>query len=568
MSETAQEEVRREEMEVDILIVGAGPAGLGCAIRLAQLADEAGLGEEDLTIVLIEKSAEIGFHSLSGAVMDPIAIRELIPDYVTRGCPIEGDVTTDEVWFLHHNDKLKAPFVPKSLRNHGNHVISIGRLAQWLGGIAEESGRVMVFTETAGDQMLYDGDRVVGVRTGDKGIDKDGARKPNFEPGIDIKAKVTVLGEGVRGSLAKTLIPKLGMDAESDPQIYAIGIKELWQMPSGSVKPGEVIHTMGWPLDDHTFGGSFIYTMADDMIDIGLVIGLDYKNPNLEPHALFQQLKTHPEIAEMLAGGKMIQYGAKALPEGGYHTIPRPYADGVLLCGDVASFLNPMRLKGIHTAMKTGMLAAETAFEAVRAGDTSADALSLYQTRINGSFVEKELRFSRNFHSGFRFGTVAGLFNSAMIMATNGLGVFGRGRRRAGHEEMEQVDHYVEQHGLGEEARTFRRPKYDGAATFDKLTNVYHSGTKHNEDQPSHLKVADTDLCVTRCATEYNNPCTRFCPAQVYNIVDDDSAASGKRLQIDFANCVHCKTCDIMDPYQVITWVTPEGGDGPRYDRL
>ncbi len=561
-------EVAREEMEVDILIVGAGPAGLGCAIRLAQLADEAGLGEEDLQIALIEKSAEIGFHALSGAVMDPIAIRELIPDYVTRGCPIEADVDDDEVWFLHHNDKLKAPFVPKSLRNHGNHVISIGRLAKWLGDIAEESGRVMVFTETAGDQMLYDGDTVVGVRTGDKGIDKDGNRKPNFEPGIDIKAKVTVLGEGVRGSLAKTLIPKLGMDAESDPQVYAIGIKELWQMPSGSVKPGQVIHTMGWPLDDHTFGGSFIYTMADDIIDIGLVIGLDYKNPNLEPHALFQQLKTHPEIAKMLEGGKMIQYGAKALPEGGYHTIPQPYADGVLLCGDVASFLNPMRLKGIHTAMKTGMLAAETAFEAVRAGDTSADALSLYNTRINGSFVEKELRFSRNFHSGFRFGTVAGLFNSAMIMATNGLGVFGRGRRRAGHEEMEQVDRYVDHHGLGEEARTFRRPKYDGAATFDKLTNVYHSGTKHNEDQPSHLKVADTDLCVTRCASEFNNPCTRFCPAQVYNIVDDDSAATGKKLQIDFANCVHCKTCDIMDPYQVITWVTPEGGDGPRYDRL
>ena len=557
-------EIEREEMEVDVLVVGAGPAGLGAAIRLAQLAQEAG---RELEILVIEKAAELGFHSCSGAVMDPRALAELLPDYRARGCPIEADVVSDEVWYLHESERTKAPFTPAPLRNHGCHVISLGRLVRWLGGIAEELG-VMILPETPGAEMLYDGDRVIGVRTGDKGVDKDGNRKGNFEPGTDIKAKVTILSEGVRGSLAKTLIPKLGLDAESDPQVYSIGIKELWQMPRGSVRPGEVIHTMGWPLKDDTFGGAFIYTMADDIIDIGLVVGLDYRDPLLEPHKLFQQLKTHPLIRDMLAGGKMIQYGAKALPEGGWHTIPRPYAAGVLLAGDVASFLNPMRLKGIHTGLKTGMLAAETAFEAIANDDVSADGLALYRTRINGSWVAAELRLSRNFHAGFRHGTVAGLFNSAMILATNGHGVLGKGPGKAGHEHMQTVDAYVDGHVGDDAQKQFRRPKYDGELTFDKLTDVYHSGTMHEEDQPCHLLVADTDLCVTRCADEYANPCTRFCPAQVYNIVEDEQAATGKRLQIDFANCVHCKTCDIADPYQVITWVTPQGGDGPRYDRL
>jgi len=561
-------EIEREVLEVDVLIVGAGPAGLGAAIRLAQLAEEQ--GKDDLMIVVIEKAAEIGFHSCSGAVMDPRALAELIPDYRAKGCPIEADVVSDEVWYLHEQERVKIPYIPEPLQNHGCHVLSLGRLTAWLGEQAEATGRIDIFTETAGAEMLYDesGEKVIGVRTGDKGRDKDGNPKPNFEPGIDIQAKLTILSEGVRGSLAKPLIPKFGLDADSQPQVYSLGIKELWQMPPGSVTPGEVIHMMGWPLRDDAFGGGFIYSMADDIIDIGLVVGLDYKDPLLEPHKLFQQLKTHPLVAEILAGGKMIQYGAKALPEGGYHAIPRPYAAGVLLAGDTASFLNPMRLKGIHTALKTGMLAAETAMDAIAHDDFSEDRLSLYKTRVGGSWVEQELRFSRNFHSGFRHGTMGGLVNSAMILATNGHGILGVGPGRAGHEEMQTVAHYVDGHDGDEAAKTFRRPKYDGELTFDKLTNVYHSGTKHEEDQPCHLVVADTDICVTRCTAEYANPCTRFCPAQVYNIVEDADAATGTKLQIDFANCVHCKTCDIADPYQVITWVTPEGGDGPRYDRL
>jgi electron-transferring-flavoprotein dehydrogenase len=585
-------EIEREVLEVDVLIVGAGPGGLGAAIRLAQLAEEH--GQDDLMIAVIEKAAEVGFHSCSGAVMDPRGIAELIPDYRAKGCPIEGDVVSDEVWYLHEQEAVPAPFTPKPLQNHGCHVMSLGRLTAWLGEQAEATGKIDIFTETAGAEILYaeqdahghgDGHddhghddhghgsaapapRVIGVRTGDKGRDKDGNPKANFEPGIDIHAKVTILGEGVRGSLAKGLIEKLHLDADSHAQVYALGIKELWQMPKGSVTPGEVIHTMGWPLRDDAFGGGFIYTMADDIIDIGLVVGLDYKDPMLEPHKLFQQLKTHPLIAKLLDGGKMIQYGAKALPEGGYHSIPRPYAEGVLLCGDTASFLNPMRLKGIHTALKTGMLAAETVMDCITHDDFSLERLSLYKTRIGGSWVEQELRFSRNFHAGFRHGTMGGLINSGFILATNGHGIMGAGSGRPGHEEMETVEHYVDAHVNDDAAREFRRPKYDGELTFDKLTNVYHSGTKHEEDQPCHLQVADTDLCVTRCTEEYANPCTRFCPAQVYNIVDDEAAETGTRLQIDFSNCVHCKTCDIADPYQVITWVTPEGGDGPRYDRL
>jgi electron-transferring-flavoprotein dehydrogenase len=503
-------------------------------------------------------------------VLDPRALAELIPDYRARGCPIEADVVHDEVWFLHENERIKLPFTPKPLQNHGLHVMSLGRLTAWMAGLLEATGKVEVFTGFAGAALLYDADdRVVGVRTGDKGIDKQGRPKSNFEPGIDIKAKITVLGEGARGSLAKDLIPKLGLDADSAPQVYALGIKELWQMPPGSTRAGHVFHTMGWPLSDDTFGGGFIYTMADDIVDVGLVVGLDYADPNLEPHKLFQQFKTHPAVRRLIEGGKMIQYGAKALPEGGFHSVPRPFGDGVLLVGDTGSFLNPMRLKGIHTAMKTGMLAAETAFEALLAGDTSADALAMYQGRVNGSWVMEELKFSRNFHEAFGHGTMAGLINAGAIMVTNGRGLFGdKPPTRAGHERMQQVDAYVDGHDLPEERRAFSRPKYDGVLTFDKLTDVYHSGTKHEEDQPCHLHVADTELCVTRCATEFNNPCTRFCPAQVYNIVDEPSHATGKRLQIDFGNCVHCKTCDIMDPYEVITWVTPEGGDGPRYDRL
>jgi electron-transferring-flavoprotein dehydrogenase len=604
-------DTERDVLEVDVLFVGAGPGSLAGALRLARLLEEreqAGKPVKDVTIAVIEKAAEPGFHSCSGAVMDPRAIRELFPDYRAMGCPIEADVQEDEVWTLDAEGFSRAAFVPAPLRNHGNHVISLGRLVRWLWEQCEKTGRIELFPGTPGASMLYEGTKVVGVRTGDKGIDRHGNPRGNFEPGIDIRAKVTVLGEGTRGSLAKDVIRRLGLDKDVQPQVYGIGIKELWQLPRGSVKPGRVIHTMGWPLDKETFGGSFIYTMADDLVDIGLVVGLDYRNPWLEPHTLFQKLKTHPAIRELLAGGKMVAYGAKALPEGGWNTIPRPFGDGVLLVGDSASFLNPMRLKGIHTAMKTGMLAAETAFDALwgehahgdgdhghgdhghgghghdahghddhghddhdahggghghgEEPDPHALPLAGYWSKIQGSWVAEELRFSRNFHAGFRHGRTLGLLNAGLILASNGEGIFGKGPGHASHEAMRKMT------GAHDDPQPAEPFVADGVLTFDRLTDVYHSGTKHNEDQPSHLKVADTDLCVTRCAKEFGNPCTRFCPAQVYNIVEDAAAPQGKRLQIDFSNCVHCKTCDIADPYQVITWTVPEGGDGPRYDRL
>ncbi len=568
----SESEIERDVLDVDVLIVGAGPSSLASALRLAQLIEaheQAGKPLDELTIVIIEKAAEVGFHSCSGAVMDPRGLAELLPDYRARGCPIESDVIDDEVWYLREQGRRRVPFTPKAFQNHGLHIISLGNLTRWMAEILEETEKVDVFTETAGAEMLYaDDGKVIGVRTGDKGLDAQGNHKPNYEPGMDIHAKGTILGEGARGSLAKQLIPKLGLDADSHPQIYGLGIKELWQMPPGTVKAGQVFHTMGWPLRADCFGGGFIYTMADDVVDIGLVVGLDYKDPNVEPHTLFNKLKTHPEVRKLIEGGKMIQYGAKALPEGGFHCVPQTYSDGVLLIGDTASFLNPMRLKGLHTAMKTGMLAAETVFDALLADDFSADALSIFRSKVSGSWVWPELRETRNFHAGFRGGRMAGLANAAVMMVTGGTGLvplLGGVPKRAGHEEMQTLERYFDRN---DDARSFRRPKWDGELTFDKLTDVYHSGTKHEEDQPCHLRVADADLCVTRCAEEYGNPCTRFCPAQVYNIVEDEAAETGTRLQIDFSNCVHCKTCDIMDPYQVIDWVTPEGGDGPRYDRL
>src|SRR5579863_2377765 len=381
----------RDVLEVDVLFVGAGPASLGGAIRLAQLyeahnaAVKAGskpgpeLSAEN--ILVIDKAAAIGDHGISGAVLDPRSLKELLGDFLAAGCPVESPVTTDALWFTNARGHLKAPITPPMMNNHGKYVASLNKIVKWLAGVAEGLG-VQVFPEFPGQELLYDGDRVTGVRIGDKGVDKDGKPKPNYEPGADLLAKVTVLGEGPRGTLAKQLDRKLDLSAGKNPQTYAIGIKELWQMPKGSTPAGQVIHTLGFPLDDATFGGGFIYAMADDIWDVGLVVGLDYRNPQLEPHMLFQEFKTHPSVAKLLDGGTMIRYGAKAIPEGGWWSMPRPYADGVLLVGDSAGTLDPMKLKGIHLALKSGMLAAETIYDAMAAGDFSTTRLSTYQKRI------------------------------------------------------------------------------------------------------------------------------------------------------------------------------------------
>jgi electron-transferring-flavoprotein dehydrogenase len=561
-------EPERDSLEVDVLFVGGGPAGLAGAIRLRQLlkSHNKRVGREgkgrplELSVALVEKGREIGSHAISGAVLDPRALRELFPDFEARGCPLESPVTDDAVWFLTARRRIALPIIPPPLRNHGNYVASLGKVVRWLAAQAEAEG-VDLFPGFPAAAPLFDGQRVIGVRTGDKGIDKGGRRKPNYEPGIDIRAKVTVLAEGPRGTLTKALVDRFRLDEGRQPQVYAVGIKEVWECPKESLSPGRVIHTMGFPLDRETFGGAFIYHMAEDLLDIGLVVGLDYRNPRLDPHHEFQRLKTHPVIRPMLQGARLLSYGAKAIPEGGLHAMPRPWLDGCLVAGDAASMLNAMRLKGIHTAMKAGMIAAEVILEALLAGDTSAGALRRYEERFRASWAGRELWRVRNFHAGFRGGLVPGLLHSALQMATGGRGLRDPLPSEPGHARLRKL-----REQFGGPPPPEEPLRHDGAITFDKLTDVFHSGTKHDEDQPSHLKVADTRICETRCAEEYDNPCRHFCPAAVYEMVPKEGG--GRRLQINASNCVHCKTCDIMDPYQIITWVPPEGGGGPEYVKL
>jgi len=544
----------RDRLEVDVLFVGAGPATLAGAIRLGQLAQAAGRA---LEILVIEKAGEIGNHGISGAVMDPRALDELLPNW-RESAPVESPVTSDELWFLTGKGKIKAPFTPPPLRNRGKYVTSLQRLCKWLGDAAEETG-AQVFPAFPGQELLWYENRVIGVRTGDKGLDHNGVPRSNYEPGADILAKVVVLGEGPRGTLAKQAASRLGLTEGREPQVYAAGVKELWQLPDDRFKAGAVIHTLGYPLPPETFGGGFIYGMAGNVLDIGMVTGLDYANPTTDPHNELQRMKQHPAIARMLDGGKVIRYGAKAIPEGGLFAMPRSYADGMVMVGDSAGFLNGMRLKGIHLAMKSGSLAAETIWEALQAEKYDAATLSSYERRFKESWAYAELRTSRNFHQGFHNGLLPGLINAGLSTLTGGAG-FGfidKLGSEPGYERMKK---------MGWKPTPTPRATIDNVLTFDKLTDVYNSGTMHEENQPSHLIVADTNICRDRCTVEYGNPCQYFCPAAVYEpLFERDNGTFTGGLQINFTNCVHCKTCDIADPYQIITWVPPQGGEGPVY---
>jgi electron-transferring-flavoprotein dehydrogenase len=549
----------RDSLDVDVLFVGAGPASLAGAIRLRRLAEAAG---RDISVMVIEKGGEIGNHGLSGAVVDPRSLHELFPgEDITGG--LDAPVSGDEMWFLTSRGKIKAPFTPPVLDNHGKYVASLNRLTKWLGEKAEAAG-ADVFPAFPGQELLWDGDRVIGVRVGDKGVGANGEPKSNYEPGPDLFAKVVVLGEGPRGTLAKTAIAKLGLDRDRDPQVYAVGVKELWKVPAGRLAPGHVIHTLGAPLPTDTFGGGWIYGMNGDIVDIGLVTGLDYADPTTDPHNLFQQMKLLPAVAPLLEGGTLLRYGAKAIPEGGLHAMPRFYADGLCLIGDSAGFLNGLRLKGIHLAIKSGMLAAEAIADALAAGATDAAALAPYAQKFRDSWAFTELHAARNFHAGFKSGLWGGMLNAALGTLTGGRGFGLRDKLsgEAGYARMRGIA------AFSPSARE-RRVTPDNVRTFDKLTDVFNSGTMHDEDQPAHLHVADTAICADRCTVEFGNPCQYFCPASVY---EPHFTAVGDRvegrLQINFANCVHCKTCDIMDPYQIITWVPPQGGEGPVYTGL
>jgi electron-transferring-flavoprotein dehydrogenase len=556
---------QRETLDIDVLFVGAGPASLAGAIRLGQrLAAHraAGGAPIELSIAVLEKGAELGAHGFSGAVLDPRALVELFPDR-WREAPLEAEVGAERILWLTEKGSVALPFTPPPLVNHGNHVVSLARLVKWLGGELEAFG-VDLFCEFPGREALLDGDRVVGVRTGDRGLDRHGARKSNYEPGVDIHSQVVVLGEGPRGTIAKQLERRLDLAAGRNPQVYAIGLKEVWEVPPGRLAPGAIVHTMGWPLGFELFGGGFVYGMQDNLAAVGLVVGLDYENPWVDPHLEFQRFKTHPEIRGLIEGGRMTYYGAKAIPEGGYWAMPRLAGDGFLLVGDSGGFLNGPRLKGIHLAMKSGMLAADAIFEQARAGRPLAAAGAGYLAGFEASWAHDELRGARNFHQAFEHGGFNGLISAGLATVTGGrgYGLVDRLKNHAGHERMRRLD--------GERADFRPRPAVavDGVLTFDRLADVYNSGTAHAEDQPAHLLVADPTICVDRCVREFANPCTRFCPAAVYEMVADPSAPVGRRLQINASNCVHCKTCDVMDPYQIIDWVPPEGGGGPNYGRM
>ena len=564
--------IEREQIEMDVLFVGAGPANLAAALHLkneikrhneyVEKGRLPGRIIDDLEIAIIEKGSFVGAHILSGAVMDPVAIRELMPDFLAQGCPVDSVVTEDAFWYLTDGKSINAPLVPPPLKNKGKYIVSLSKICEWLGEKCEEAG-INIFPEFPGADLIYDeSNAVVGVRTGDKGIGKDGKPKANFEPGVEIIAKVTVLGEGSRGSLAKQLMSRLDLMEDSEPQVFSLGVKELWEVPAGNFTEGKVVHTLGFPSDTDTYGGGWIYGMKNNVISIGYVTGLDYKDPNIDPHLEFQKFKTHPKVAEVLKGGQMIKYGAKTINTSGYWTMPKLYADGVLIVGDSGSFLNGQRIKGIHTAMKSGMLAAETIIGAFDHQDFTSHTLRHFEDKVNLSWIYDELHPVRNFHASFQSGRWSALINSGLQFVTKGLawGFMPKEHHVAGHERMEKLS----ENGKPSFKERYAAVKFDKQLTFDKITDVYHAAVAHDEDQPSHLHVLDTEICATRCAEEYGNPCQRFCPAQVYEM--EMSSKTGRpELKVNFSNCVHCKTCDIADPYQIINWVTPEGGGGPNY---
>ncbi|NDQ56367.1 MAG: electron transfer flavoprotein-ubiquinone oxidoreductase [Acidipila sp.] len=550
--------VAREQLEADVLIVGAGPAGLACALHLANLikTHNASGAKPELSaenIYVLEKGREVGAHQLSGAIMDPRGLADLVPDF-EKTAPLDTPVTDDAAFFFTEKSAWRFPITPPPFKNRGNYVVSLSKLTKWLGGLVEASG-VNLFTQFAGASLIFEGPGIAGVITDDKGMDKNGQPKDNFTAGYELRAKITVLAEGARGSLTKQLVSRLKLD-NLNPQVYSIGVKELWEVQPGRVQPGFVAHTLGWPVPFEMYGGGWIYGMQNNRVSLGLVVGLEYHDSLFDPHEAFQKFKTHPFVRKMLEGGKLVRYGAKAIPAGGWYAMPRTFFDGGLIIGDSASFLDSQKLKGIHMAIKSGMLAAETILEALVKGDAAAGTLAAFPRKVEQSFIKKQLWSVRNFHQGFQHGMLAGLFNAGLQQVSGGRGLVDPIRVHAGHLALRQLN------GRKPPAERF---KGDGKLTFDRLTDVYHSGTRHDDDQPCHLHVLDMNICVDRCVREFGNPCQYYCPAAVYEMTEERGE---RKLKINFANCVHCKTCDIMDPYQIVDWVPPEGGGGPNYEGM
>jgi len=549
--------IEREVLEIDVLFVGGGPASLAGALHLNKLLKET---NTEASIAIIEKGSEIGAHSLSGAVVDPKSLNELFPNLKNEDFPFEYPVSKEYMYYLTKNKKISVPYIPGPMSHHGCYITSIGKLTRWLEEKCELE-EIDIFSGFSGSEIIYNdtGDTVLGVRTGDRGIDKNGNQKSNFEPGVDLHAKVTLLGEGTRGSLTKKLIEKFDLMEGRNPQNWAMGVKELWQLPENKLPEGYVAHTLGHPLGHSIFGGGWIYTMKNNILDLGMVVGLDYKNPNIDAHHELQLLKSHPWVKSLLKDAEILAYGSKTLPEGGLYSIPKLHVNGAVLIGDSAGFLNGQRLKGIHLAMKSGMLAAEAVKGAIEKNDFSSDSLSKYESLFNDSWAYKELYKARNFHQGFKRGLAFGMANAGMGLFTGGrgFGVFKKLPSEYGHEQIQKIS-------AGKKFTKYDNINYDGKYILDKVTDVFYSATSHDEDQVPHLHIKDTSICIDKCKEEFGNPCQSFCPANVYEMIDDGQ----ERIQINFSNCVHCKTCDIMDPYQIIDWTTPEGGDGPSWKNM
>ncbi len=551
--------VERESMEVDVLFVGAGPATLASAYHLMKTCEARGV--EPPAVLVIEKSAEIGDHMLSGAVMNPRGITELMPDYMEQGFPLEYVCDKPQTWVYLPKKAFRLPINLPEFQKKGYLVSSLNKIAKWLGEKCEEAG-VEIYPGFAGDKILTEGGKVVGVRMGDMGVDKDGKPKGTYQPGMDILAKVTVLGEGVRGTLTKQLIAQFGLEGEN-PQVYETGIKEIWKVKPENHVPGRVVHGLIPHYLPNAFGGMWLYDMQDDLVSFGCVTALESSNPFNDPHLQAQKLKQNDYFQKLFDGAELVRYGAKAIPMGGLTSMPKLYTDGAMIVGDSAGFCNAEKLAGIHMAIKSGMMAAETIVDAVEADDFTSVTLGGYAERYRTSWAYEEHYKARTQHASFAKGLPYFFLNEPVRrFLTDGGGLTPNPEFHAGHQAYRKLS------DLPAKKRKKEEFEFDGKITFSKEHLVGFSGTQHEVDQPSHLVVADTDLCRDVCAEEYGNPCESFCPAAVYEMVDDADSPSGKKLFIHHENCVHCKTCDIADPYQIITWTPPEGGEGPDYTQM